>query len=80
MQVHKFDGRTDKTTKLFEAEYEGVKKGKVIFSGDGKYIDSIGQTTNLYRLDFTDQDELKDLIEDLIELYNSRVAEESSDG
>lgn len=72
MIVHMLDGNTGRTKKLFEAEYDQVRKGKAEFVGEGKYIKNIGPVDNRYRLDFFCQDELKLFIEDLIELYNSR--------
>lgn len=72
MIVHKLDGNTGKTKALFEAEFDCIRKGKAEFIGEGKYIDSIGSVDDTYRLDFPDQEELKDLIESLIELYNDR--------
>lgn len=57
-----------KTKWMFEAEYDGIRQGKVYFSDVNN--------NNTYRLDFSDQDELRELIEDLIELHNSREGDE----
>lgn len=65
MIIHKLNENTDKISKLFEAEYDSIKNSKAIFTDDNF----------IYRLDFPDQNELKDFIEDLIELYNSREEE-----
>lgn len=72
MIVHALNGNTGKTKKLFIAEFKRMRNGKAEFVGEGKYIDSIGSYDNIYRLDFPEQDELKEFIEELIELYNSR--------
>lgn len=53
-----------KTKWMFEAEYDAIVNGRAYFSDVNN--------NNTYRLDFSDQDELRELIEDLIELYNSR--------
>lgn len=76
MIVHVYNDDTGKTKMLFEAEYDQIRQGKALFTGEGKYIDSIGPTYKTYRLDFPHQNELKEFIEDLIELYNSREGEE----
>jgi hypothetical protein len=75
MIVHKLNENTDKVIKLFEAEYTGVKLGKAIFTGHGGYVDKIGPYDLVYRFDFPDREELKEFIEDLIELYNSSEGE-----
>lgn len=72
MIVHKLNTNTGKSKELFDADFNQIRKGKAEFVGEGKYIDSIGTYDNIYRLDFPDQDELKEFIEELIELYNSR--------
>ena len=72
MIVHKLNGTTDKMKKLFEAEFSEIRKGKAEFVGSGKYIDSIGSYDDTYRLDFPHQEELREFIESLIELYNDR--------
>lgn len=78
MIVHKLNGNNGKTKELFEAEFHQMRLGKAEFVGPGKYIDSIGGYDNIYRLDFPDQDELREFIEELIELYNSRETEEAA--
>jgi hypothetical protein len=59
-------------TKAYETEYEGMKNDKARFKGYGGYIKNIGPYDIVYRLEFNNQKELQNLIEDLIELYNSR--------
>ena len=74
MIVHKLNGYTGKTKLLFEAEFDCVRNGKAVFTGE-LYGSSIGSYDDKYRLDFPDQEELKEFIEELIELYNSREEE-----
>lgn len=70
MIAHILNNNTNKTKKLFEAEFSCVRHGKIEFTGDIDYMDYT------YRFDIPDQKELKELIEDLIELYNSREEDE----
>lgn len=72
MILDKYNENKDTLKTVFEGEYEGIVNGKAIFVADGKYIDSIGPTYIKYRLNFNDQEELREFIEDMIELYNSR--------
>jgi hypothetical protein len=69
MIVHKHNDRTDKTQWMFEAEYNGKINDKAYFTDVNN--------SNTYRLSFLDQEELKEFIEDLIELYNSREGDEA---
>lgn len=68
MIVHKHNDRTDKTQWMFEAEYGSTTNGKAYFTDVNN--------SNTYRLSFPDQEELKEFIEDLIELYNSREGDD----
>lgn len=63
MLVHKLYSNTGKTKALFEAEFDLIRKDKAEF---------VGEYGDKYRLAFPDQEELKEFIEELIELYNSR--------
>jgi len=76
MIVHKCNTNTGRVKKLFDAKYDGIKNEKVYFRGEGGYIEHIGPYDNLYRLAFPCQHELRKLIEDLIELYNSKEPDE----
>ena len=69
MIFHKHNDRIDKTKLMFQAEYKGKINDKAYFTD----VDN----GNTYRLSFTDQEELKEFIEDLIELYNSREGDEA---
>ena len=72
MIIHKSNGNTGKVTKVFEGRYISFKNEKAYFKGYGGYIDKIGPYDNTFRLSFPEQEELKVLIENLIELYNDR--------
>jgi len=67
MIIRMYNQVTDKEKKLLEADYKGkTSAGAVLFNGINDYDEKT------YRLKFDCQEELKSLIEDLIEIYNSR--------
>ncbi len=71
MICHRLNGDTGQMKKLFEAEYEGLKKGHPVFKGEGGYVgDRAGPYDYKYRLKFTDASELRHLIDDLVQAYN----------
>ncbi len=56
-----------------DAEYAGIKNGKLRFI-ETQYTKKYTYDT-VYRFEIPNQDELRELIEDLIEMYNERETE-----